>query len=447
MMPSFLFPAVPKLLEDFWVGFELIVILFDFVFNCVVFSGEALDTLVVSFSVLAVTLSLLDTILYFTDDSSCTKCCKKKKSSLASKSKKKPCCNILSISVKKKLGTWLQIIRTIVSELILYPLTLADLIELIELQTYAKSDVESRINFGLFIVGIFFLILTVYFMRIFMAISSIANVQRLPATTSNKPSSLIIKFCLYLLAQIAMHAIIFIMIASKLNQETCTVVASTGFDNETNATSITISPFLWYEIASGAFIPLVGTLIFFVLNYPALKQLSVAMYIDIMTSVVNESFADLVFQGEGLKTARKKANKVAEKVNINSTRADYEKYSKFLGFKQKLQYQLTNPLTIICSLVYVYVIAGFFVSHCFGYLDPCETDRGFKFLLFENNFITVTFFVGILTAVVANYKVFIDMVLLVTLGCITVVFCPFVIIFTIIYLCVLKIKKRSTLNF
>ena len=432
MMPNFFFPAVPKVLEDFWVALELLIVLFDFIFNCVVFSGEPLDILVISFSVVAIILSLLDTLLYFANESSCKRCSKlirkrhKHKPLLDTDDEdSKPCskCPKIPESYTKKMGIWTQIIRTLISELILFPLTLADLVELIELRTYAGDDVENRINFGLFIVGVFFLVLTVYFMRIFMALSSIANVKRLAKTTTNDPTVLIVKFCVHLIGQIVMHAMVFIMISSKLHQETCLVDIASAEN-----ISITISPFLWYEIGSGAFIPLVGTILFFLLNYPAIKQFSVVMYIDIMTSVVNESFADLIFQGEGLKTAKKKATKVAEKAHIKTTRAHFEEYKKHFSFKNRFQYRLTNPFVIICSLVYGYAFVGFFVSHCFGYQDPCDTEGGFQFLLANDVFVTVTFFGGILVSVVANYQLLVAILSLMLMGLLATLLSPILLI-------------------
>ena len=437
MMPNFFFPAVPKVLEDFWVALELIIVLFDFIFNCVVFSGESLDTLVVSFSVVAVILALLDTLLYFTNESSCKRYSKlfrkrhKHNSPLGTDNEdSKSCskCPKIPESCTKKMGIWTQIIRTLISELILFPLTLADVVELIELRAYAENDAENRINFGLFIVGILFLVVTVYFMRIFMALSSIANVKRLTKTTTDDPTVLIVKFCVHLIGQIVMHAIVVIMISSKFHQGTCIDDIESGEN-----VSVTISPFLWYEIGSGALIPLVGTILFFLLNYPAIKHLSIVMYIDIMTAVVNESFADLIFQGEGLKTAKKKATKVAEKASIKTTRAHFEEYKKRFSFKNRLQYRLTNPFVIICSLLYGYAFIGFFVSHCFGYRDPCDREGGFQFLLGNDVFVTVTFVVGILVSVIANYQLLVAILSLMLVGILATLLSP-VLLISLIFL-------------
>lgn len=421
LLPSFLFPAVPKLLEDFWVALELLVVLFDFLFNCIVYSGTRLDTFVVAFSVLAVVLSLLDTYLYVIDGSSCKSCVKGIRNKLSSHVKPNISnhevtkCHAIPDSLKKKLGTWLQIIRTVVVELVLFPLTIADLIELIELKTFTGTDAESRINFGLFIVGVFFLILTVYFMRIFMALSSIVSVKRLPKSTSNDTVLLVIKFCLHLVAQTVVHASIFVMISSKLRQETCTDLSNlTSTSNITN--SITISPFLWYQMGSGAFLPLVGTIFFFLLNLPALKQFSVSIYVDIMTTVVNESFADLVFQGEGIKTAKRKADKVAKKSQVSNIRSEFESYRKQFTFKHKMLYRLTSPLVVISSTAYFYITVGFFVCHSLGYADPCDGNSDIILLLFEDTFITVTFFVGLFVTMVANYQLLVTVASLLLIG-------------------------------
>ena len=428
LLPSFFFPAVPKLLEDFWVMLELLVVFFDFLFNCIVYSGTQLDTFVVAFSVFAVVLSLLDTYLYFVEGSSCKSCVKRIRSKLSSPVKESTNsnhetarCHTIPDSLKKKLETWLQVVRTVVVELVLFPLTIADLIELIELQTYSGSDAEARINFGLFIVGIFFLILTVYFMRIFMALSSIVSVKRLPKSTSNDTVLLVIKFCLHLIAQTVVHASIFIMISSKLHHETCTDFSNLSSTNN-SSTSVTISPFLWYQMGAGAFLPLVGTIFFFLLNYPALKQFSVSMYVDIMTTVVNESFADLMFQGEGIKTAKRKADKVAKKSQVSSIRSEFESYRKQFTFKHKMVYRLTTPLVVIGSTAYFYITLGFFVCHSLGYANPCDGSSEIVILLFKDTFITVTFFVGLCVTMIANYQLLVTVssLLLIGIGCLLI---------------------------
>jgi len=447
MIPNFFFPAIPSVLEDFWVALELIVVLFDFIFNCVVFSPTPLDIFVVSLSIVAVVLALIDSLLYFANESYCKSlllkiCNYKQRKSKSVSSRKRFCRFRAAEQIKKKLGIWFQVIRTVLSELILFPLTLADLIELIELRTYNGTDAENRINFGLFIMSLFFLILTVYFMRIFMAFSSIANVKKLRKTTSNDPSAYIIKFCTHLIAQVVMHATIFLMISSKLNQETCTANSNMTSGNNTD-TTITISPFLWYEMSSGSFIPLAAIFLFFLINYPALRQLSVTMYIDIMSSVINESFADLVFQGEGLKTAKKKASKVAEKAKLTTTKDDFEKQKKMHNFANRLQYQLTNPLVIASCLAYSYIFIAFFITHCFGYENPCNIDSGFKFLLFKDNFVTVTFFIGILTALASNYQILFVAGTLFISGTLAIFTLPLVIVFVPIYLILKRCNNHS----
>ena len=406
MMPSFFFPAMPKLLEDLWVALELLVIIFEFIFICVTFEASPLNIFVLALTIVALLLALLDSLLYFIQTGSCAAGIRSIRKRLSGQKtqdeeeneKQHKYCQFLSPKWKKYLKKWFEVSRTILSEFVLYPLAVGDFIELIESQTYRGGDSNTRINFSLFIISLFYLILSVYFMRGFMAISSALNVKRLPKNTQHNYTIIVTKFCLHILGQVCVHAVILAMVGAKINSE---VVACNETELNSTEASFQISGFLWYNIVSGDVLPFLGILMFFLVNYAQLKQFSVAFYVDIISTVAREGFADLVFQGEGMKTAKKKAEKAVDKARLIELKEEFEKYRKSFTLKKRLLYRFKHPHIVLGTTAYFVLMTAFLVCHMFT-VNPCNGDTEFQ--LFRDDGVTATFFIGLVVIVVANYQ-------------------------------------------
>ena len=414
MMPNFFFPAMPKFLEDLWVSIEFFVTIFEFIFVCVTFEEGPLNNFVLVLTIIALLLALFDSFLYFSQTGSCAAGIRSVRKRLSGQKTQdedeeeedeeenennRKFYEILSPKQKKFLKNWFEASRTIISEFLLYPLAVGDFIELIESRTYQGGDRTTRTNFGLFNIGLFYLVLSVYFMRSFMALSSVLNVKRLPKNTQNNYTTIVAKFCIHLLGQVCVHAIILIMVGSKINSE---VVACNGTEiDPTGEAGFQISGFLWYTIVSGEFLPFFGIIMFFLVNYAQLKQFSVGFFIDMMSTVVSEGFADLVFQGEGVKTAKEKAKIVLEKSNLIETKEEFEKYRVSFTLKKRLLYRFTHPHVVLGTLAYFGFMAAFLVCHVFT-VNPCNGD--IEFLLFKDDGVTATFFIGLVVILVANYQ-------------------------------------------
>lgn len=72
MLPFFVFPALPKLLQDIWVAMELFLTFFELVFACITFgSGGVVSTLMVVLSLVNFLLASFDSFLYFVEGGSC----------------------------------------------------------------------------------------------------------------------------------------------------------------------------------------------------------------------------------------------------------------------------------------------------------------------------------------------------------------------------------------
>ncbi len=409
MMPNFFFPAVPKLLEDLWVFIELFITTLEVLFAAYTFENEPVNVFILVLSIINIILACLDSFLYFVQGGSCVACFRYARKKIAKRQGKSRGqddveneeethnrCQFISAGQKEFLDTWFQVIRTVLSELLLYPLAVGGLIELTESRTYDLNDTEDKINFSLFNIGGFYLVLSVYFMRTFMAISTIVSVQRLPKTTQNNYVNIVTRFCVHLVLQNITHATILAMVGAKINSE----VAQCA--NETEEV-LNVSPFLWYVMIAGDIIPLLGVIMFFVVNYALLKQFSVAFYLDIMSSIVSAGFAELVFEGEGINGAKHKAEAVVKESNLLATRTDFEAYIKPLSWKQRILYRFTQTPVILISLFHTALVTVFFVCHALTE-DPCTGEL--KSLLVDDAGVTATFFIGLVALCLANYQSF-----------------------------------------
>ena len=384
------------------------MVFFDFLFNCVTYDGSTLAIFVVSLSSIALLLALLDGFFYFTQGGSLASCVSYVRRKVLKHDEseeqetndeieehvKRQCCQFIPNKWKYKLNTWFEVIRTLLTEVILYPLALADLIELVEFHIFSKTDPESRINFGLFNIGLFYLIVTIYFMRIVMTISIIVNLRRIPKNTDNDYTHLVIKFCVHLVGQLVVHATILVMNSVKVSHETCVT------SDERNTI---LSPFLWYTLVSGYVLPFLGVLLFLLFNYPALKMFSIAFYIDIVSTVVNDNLGDMMFERGTLQRTKEKAQDITGKVKISSLKSDFKEYFKTLSLRGRVLYRLTNPWTLIGAVLYTLLLVSFLLAHIAGPKDVCDREQGLEIILFKDIAITVTFFIGILFTFIANY--------------------------------------------
>ena len=393
-MPGFFLPAVPKLLEDAWVAIELFVTIFDFIFACATFEPNPLNGVIIALTLLGMLLALLDGFFYFIQGGSCITCfrylrkkVKRSNGGECDKEQMKPCFQFITDKQRSTLNTWFQLIRTALSEAILYPLAVVDILELISEGKYPGPSHMDKTNFSLFIIGSFYLLLSVYFMRIFMAISSVVSLYRLPKTTENNYSSLMIKFFLLLIGQVLVQITSLCMISTKVRYELNTCDR--------------YSAFLWVVVVSGYVLPFLGLLLFFVLNYAQLKLFSIGFYVDLTSSVVTEGFSDLVFHGEGINTVKTQAKKVAAESDVASVRDQFNNYGKNFTFVKRLLYRLTNPFAIMGSLGYSVLIVAFLFCHAL----TVNCDSGaVESVLLQDAGVTVMFFVGLVFVLVANYQ-------------------------------------------
>ena len=457
MMKKLFFPAIPKLLRDLWVGAELAITLVAFSIGMASFSfGEnsTFNLVYLVLTIISLILALIDGFIYFFQMGSCAEAVRSCRARMRerrhaeleeSDSTETPArkrCWHLSPTWKERFNTWFELIRNILSELLLYPLLIFDLFDFLTGGSFRGISHSDRLDFGLFVVGSFYLILAVYIMRMFMVIGTIVSLRRIPinASGSQKESTaLFVRFCIHVLGQIISHLIIIIAVATKIQHENPVI----------GADSVRASPFLWTVIALGWVIPLAGIVSFLLMNYYWVKQFSIGFFIDMMSLLQAPSFADVVFDGDGTSAVKDQAKGVVEKGELKDVKEQFQAY-KSPATIVKFLYPLRVLPVMIPSLFYASFIVGF-VS-----LLPLSTNPSsgnIEFILFESTGLKVMFFIAAVCLLFANIQMLVLVllwfvsvgVIVVLVGAIVVIASPVLIPLCCCYICLKSFLDETNL--
>ena len=377
------------------------------------------------------------------------------------------CCQ-LSSKWKQHFSTWFELGRNVLTELLLYPLLIFDLFAFIIEEGYNPEGNLGRADFGLFVIGGFYLILSVYFMRIFMVAGSVLSLIRVPsneeATGNSNNTPLLIKFCIHVFGQIIVHLMVILVIGAKIRNENqsmlgddemCSAVmnnTSVNF-NETssviksmsenieigsaimsesieigsamiieigsamiynnisesistkdqNTTScemnsnINASPFLITAIVLGGILPIAGVLAFFAVNYYWMKEFSIGFWLNMISLLKGESFAEAVFGGEGLSASKEKALKFVEKSQYKKVKKQLKQFKAPPVWK-KFFFPACIPQAAISSLLYYAILVAFIASVMLTYDNEMVEMAVFA----GDGIMTGVFVIAVLTIVLAN---------------------------------------------
>ena len=455
IMKNILFPSIPALFQDLWVYFEMAIAIIAFVFGALdTFQSNSKSVYTYVYFILAVvsfTLVLSDGYLYFIELGSCARGYKflrnmwKEKSGQQEEPSEdqeqesgRKCCR-LSPKWKQHFSTWFEVIRNTVTELILYPLLIFDLLSFIVERGYEPSDTMQRADFSLFVMESFYLILSVYVMWLVLVLSSMISLIKLPSDKnddSTKP--ILVRFSVHMIGQIIVHLMVVLVVAAKINNEN-PVIASSLFGNNTsnasiNATSVmddddgdvNASYFLIIAMVSGGIVPLAGSAMFFVVNYYWMRQFSISFWVNMISLLQGESFAEAVFGGEGV-SSKEKALEFVQQSQFSKVKKELKKYKSPTLFT-KLRFPAQVPGLVVVGIIYNAVFLIFIVSLMFSYDDDSITLVVFR----QDHLLSVMFVVATLSLIVANIHVLILMNSLIVLFTISFVTFVVLIVFVII---------------
>jgi hypothetical protein len=400
MLRKLLFPAMPKFLTDILVFAELGITITQFVLALIsisIGSNRAYNITFIVVAGIALLFALIDAFLYFIELGSCARmfryCYSKQKRHHSSSNQK---CHFLSPKIKNWLTQSFELVRTLLSELLIYPLVVLDLFDLIVGGTYLRSTPSERINFSLFIIGSTFLVLSVYFIRIFLVISAAINVRRTPLDPSKSKSSmvgLVTRFCVHVIFQVVVHMTVIAIVGVKIHQENPTPC------EDIQSSCTTVSPFLIYIIIAGGILPLYGIGVFFIVNYYNLRELSIGFWINMLALLQSESFATAIFSNTGIKESKERAKRIIDKFRYKEVKNQLKKFQSAPSWI-KILYPFRFPFLFAIAVFYEILLVSFVVCLAFTVNQNGEV----QFILFEQGLSSAAF-IAVILIVIANFHI------------------------------------------
>ena len=440
IMQNILFPSIPAVFQDLWVYIELGIALTAFVLGALdVFQSDSISIYTYVYFVLAVIsflFVLIDGYLYFIELGSCArgyrfvreKLAEKRQQTEADSPEDRPNngskkCFRLSPKWKKHIATWFEVIRNAVTELLLYPLLIFDLLSFIVEQGYEPSDTVQRVDFSLFLMESFYLVLSVYIMRIVLVTTSTISLIKLPADKSDDSTKpILVRFSIHMLGQIIVHLLIVLVVAAKINNENPidgnASNATNSADDDDN--DINASYYLIAAMVTGGIVPLAGSAVFFVANYYWMRQFSISFWVNMISLLQGESFAEAVFGG-GV-SSQSKAQDFVQQSQLSKVKKELKKY-KSPSLLTKLLFPAKFPLLVVILVSYYFVLLTFVVS----LMLTDGTEDSITFAIFrEDHFFSVLFLLTSLGLTFANIHILVIVsVLLIAFVLLSIVFIVF----------------------
>lgn len=408
------FPSIPALLQDLWVYLELFISILAFSLGI---RGQFPITCNFTFqytyfvlTAVGMIMAIIDAYMYFIEVGSCARAFRYYKNTISKKEdddydddddvqfQKKTCC---TAEVKEKLHMFFEVGRNVVTELILYPILIFDLFSFETEQTYHPGDLFDRIDYSLFIIGSFYLILAVYIMRLVVLIGSIQSLLRLPVNNKSSSSSLLLKFSLHACGQIVVHLMIILVVGAKINNENSAASNDTNISNSSDCDAIiTSSPFLWVSIILGWLLPLAGTTVFFIVNYYWMREFTIDFWLNMISLLQGASFAESVLGGEGVSETKEKTLEFVKRTDYAKVKQQMVRY-KSPHWITKFFYPTKIPVAAICGLFYDISLIVFIGSLILTY-----NDGNIEFVILKgDNVYTTIFFVAVIIILIANLHI------------------------------------------
>ena len=214
-----------------------------------------------------------------------------------------------------------------------------------------------KINFSLFIVGGFYLVLSVYLARMLMIAFSLYSLRRIPKSANHTQPNYVntmTKFSIHILGQLAVSVVIIVAVGVKIRQENSSPCDTSG--------CIRASGYLIYAIIAGGLIPLLGIFSFFLTNIYNIRLMSVSLWVDMVSMLQGESFTSVVFAKEGLQKAKDMAHRFTEKAQLAEVKKQLKTVSGQMPSWAVWIYPLRFPIFWIFGLAYLLLLLTFISS-------------------------------------------------------------------------------------
>lgn len=240
-------------------------------------------------------------------------------------------------------------IRSVVSELIIYPLLIIALFQFITGEGYNPQNAVERFGLGLFCLNVVYLILGVYVVRIIMVGGFLVTVSKVP--TPNFTSSRLYSMFLFthVLGQMMSQIVSLTNIGIQIYRE------NLGSD------SLRISWQLGLIIAGAFVLPIFGVLMFFVTTFHWADDFSLGLLLGLLKLLKAKKFPNMVFEAEGVDDQKRKelARKLTEEVRYDELIEEYNQFNGSYHIFYILSYPYRNPIAVGLSIIYILLLSGY----------------------------------------------------------------------------------------
>ena len=408
ILKGLIFPFVSDVARDFWVFVQLIFasIMFSLsasTFTLVGENYEIFHAVHLALSTLAAFLAILDSIVSYTQCSTCRaciSCCRKKIGRKKSedpntetpttgnneeteyeKTKSSSCDPKKCRKCFKASRSILDIARVLLTEFILIPIIFCDMFEVATGKGFSSDVTYHRLGFALMVYDSIGLIVFVFLLRLVILGRMIRAEQKMHPTekeiyliqkineekgtqtrdynldASIKENSLKIQivFFLHVFGQTLTHALMLVAVGAKVAYDTRSYSISSIFNqfNFTTATGVntdvTVSPYLWYMMVAAYVLPTFGIGTFFIVNNYWVQQFLIGLCIDFVTLLQICEDSNLIsWQDEKPSEAIGKFVRMSGRRGMRSLPAEYEDMRE-ISFCEKVGYPFKSPgLVIVC---------------------------------------------------------------------------------------------------
>ena len=402
MFPSFLYPALPRVIEDLWVIYQLVFTITLLVLSSIIFERTGVSTILMVLSVVSTFLALIDTYVYFIEMGALVQRVmafmkivseKFRMKHPEDRSDMRQPCQILQNRYNHAIRRELHGYRRFVTEILVYFLIKTIVVWFVERRAYERSDSYSIIIYFLLIWILVYAAAVLVILRTSMVVTALVWVKRLTKYTKGQSYLLFtIRWVWNDLSHMLLQWAVLAMVLAKIFQENCTALGQND---------IRFSPFLWFTaVAGNVFVSLSRYVFFYVVNYPSYKRFSMEFYTDMLTLACDDELTDWMFKENELDEEDKEC---LCQVDVVKLRANVIKHSMYYRLQNQLAYLMTNFVVLGTTAAYLAAMVAVFASHVYGYRDPC-TGTEFERVLFRNTGITATFFIGAAVFIYVNTK-------------------------------------------
>ena len=263
--------------------------------------------------------------------------------------------------------------RILISEAILYPLLVCDLIEFIVNRSYAVNEPREVVNLVLFIISLLSFVFYVYIVRVGVLIAmaihlhkfrslrpkpreaitkqstdnekvSKENNEELDPSIAKKAMIFLIYFVLHVMGQMASQIMIIVAVSLKIAEDN---------KNKTLDSPLHISGELWFMLTAGYIMPFLGILSFFIPTFYWVYEHQIGLCVDFLSLLMMRGIDHILFpNGEEIKEVYESIQKIGLKLRDGKKLRDDFKRLQGISFCNKLSYAFRNPLLVVACLAY-----------------------------------------------------------------------------------------------